>query len=109
MASMHPAALEPVSATCACRACAEVGGTLTGTTFEGRYRIDGFLARGGMAIVYRGTDLTLDRPVAVKLLDPRFRCDRDLVARFLREARGAASLEHPNIVPIYSVGESDGH
>jgi serine/threonine-protein kinase len=107
---MQPAIGEPLHpSTCACNACSAVDATVPGTVFEDRYRVDEYLSRGGMAIVYRGTDLTLDRPVAIKLLDPRFHCDRDLVARFLREARGAASLEHPNIVPIYSVGVGEGH
>ena len=72
------------------------------------YRIEGVIARGGMSIVCRAHDLTLERPVALKLLsaelaeDPRFR------DRFLRESRLAASLDHPHIVPIYDAGEADG-
>jgi serine/threonine protein kinase len=82
---------------------------IAGLLLEGRYRVEKFLSRGGMGYVYRGTDLSLSRPVAIKFLDDRFRSDREVVSRFHREALSAAGLDHPNIIPMYSVGESEGH
>jgi serine/threonine-protein kinase len=76
--------------------------------FTGRYQIVRHLARGGMAEVYLARDLLLDRPVALKVLFPEFATDRSFVERFRREARAAASLNHPNIVSIYDWGEEDG-
>jgi hypothetical protein len=64
------------------------------------------LGRGGMATVYRARDRHLDRDVAIKVLPFAMAFDRDFVARFEREARTAAQLEHPHIVPIYRVGRS---
>ena len=61
---------------------------------ERRYRVDHLLARGGMSSVYRGTDTRLDRPVAIKIMDPRFADDRSFVDRFVREARSAAQLHN---------------
>ncbi|MEO8029611.1 MAG: serine/threonine-protein kinase [Gemmatimonadota bacterium] len=72
----------------------------------GRYSLDQELGRGGMGIVYLARDLALDRPVAIKLLPPAFAAVADLRARFLTEARTAARLSHPNVVPIYAVEES---
>ena len=72
----------------------------------GNYEIFDELGRGGMGIVYRGLDLSLDRPVAVKVLRDDLRMQSMIVNRFAREARAAASLDHPNIVQIYSVGEA---
>jgi eukaryotic-like serine/threonine-protein kinase len=66
------------------------------------------LGRGGMGVVYLARDLQLDRPVAVKVLPPALADSADLRDRFLREARTAANLSHPNIVPIYRADESDG-
>jgi Protein kinase domain/Kelch motif/Galactose oxidase, central domain len=74
----------------------------------GDYRIEGFVRRGGMALVYAARDLRLDRRVALKLLAPEFSQDENFRERFLRESRFAAALDHPNIVPIYSAGEVDG-
>jgi hypothetical protein len=82
---------------------------LTGTVLEGRYRVEEFLSKGGMGAVYRGADLSLSRPVAIKFLDARFLSDSSLVQRFQREALSAARLDHPNIIPIYSAGEHEGH
>ncbi|GAB4442245.1 MAG: hypothetical protein OHK0015_40620 [Chloroflexi bacterium OHK40] len=74
----------------------------------GRYHIKALLGRGGMAAVYRASDTVLQRDVALKVLYPQFSDDASLIARFQREAVTAASLEHPNIVPVYDVGEYDG-
>jgi serine/threonine protein kinase len=78
-----------------------------GTEFAG-YRIDGLVGRGGMGVVYRAHDLALDRDVALKLLAPDLADDASFRERFLRESRLAASLEHPNVVPIHDAGEVDG-
>lgn len=76
---------------------------------EGRYRIDGFLARGGMSTVHRGVDLRLDRPVAVKVMDRALAEDPAFVRRFEREARAAARLTHPGIVAVHDQGrDADG-
>lgn len=73
----------------------------------GRYRLIAEIARGGMAAVWRAEDTLLDRMVAVKLLHPQYANDPEFLERFRREARAAARLSHPNIVPIYDVGEQD--
>jgi serine/threonine protein kinase len=75
----------------------------------GKVRIDKYLARGGMAEVYLGTHLTLDRPVAIKVLHSYIEEDPDLLARFQREAKVVAGLRHPNIVQIYDFDAIDGH
>jgi eukaryotic-like serine/threonine-protein kinase len=71
----------------------------------GRYRLLREIARGGMAAVWEAEDALLDRRVAVKLLHAQFADDPEFLERFRREARAAARLSHPNIVPIYDVGE----
>ena len=75
----------------------------------GRVRIERFLARGGMAEVYFGTHLTLERPVAVKLLQSHIEEDAGLLERFHREAKVVAGLRHSNIVQIYDFDAIDGH
>jgi serine/threonine-protein kinase len=77
-----------------------------GTTV-GAYRIIETLGSGGMAVVYRAYHERLDREVAVKVLHAAFTADRDFLARFQREARIIAKLEHPNIVPVYDYSEHD--
>ena len=72
------------------------------------YELGPELGRGGMAIVYRATDLRLRREVAIKVLPPELAFRSDVRRRFLREAETAAQLNHPNIVPIYSVDERGG-
>jgi serine/threonine-protein kinase len=76
------------------------------SALAGRYSIDRELGRGGMGIVYLAHDVHLDRLVAIKLLPPERASDPALRERFLREARLAAKLSHPNIIPIHSVAES---
>jgi hypothetical protein len=78
-----------------------------GSVFAG-YRIECFLARGGMGVVYKARDVDLDRTVALKIIAPEHTQDETAVARFKSEARTAASLEHPNIVPIHRGGEFEG-
>ncbi|MGH7668188.1 MAG: protein kinase domain-containing protein, partial [Gemmatimonadaceae bacterium] len=72
------------------------------------YLIEAEIGRGGMAAVYRALDLRLNRHVAIKLLPPDLAFNADVRTRFLREAQMAAQLNHPNIVPIYSVDEREG-
>lgn len=74
----------------------------------GRYSIDHELGRGGMGIVYLAREVHLDRLVAIKLLPPERAADPALRQRFLREARLAAKLSHPNIIPIHAVDETQG-
>ena len=71
----------------------------------GRYSLEREIGRGGMGIVYLAHEVALDRPVALKLLPPEFAGQPALRERFLREARTAAKLLHPNVVPIHSVDE----
>jgi serine/threonine-protein kinase len=74
----------------------------------GRYSIDRELGRGGMGVVYLAREVHLDRWVAIKLLPPDRAADTTLRERFLREARLAAKLSHPNIIPIHSVEDAGG-
>ena len=78
-----------------------------GTTFS-NYRVDSLLGRGGMGVVYLANDESLERPVALKLIAPELLQDDEFRARFLREPKLAASLDHPNVIPIYEAGEHDG-
>ena len=78
-----------------------------GSQFAG-YRIEGMLDRGGMGVVYKAADPDLDRTVALKIIAPEHTQNPDAVTRFKAEARLAASLEHPNIVPIHRGGEFQG-
>jgi serine/threonine protein kinase len=72
------------------------------------YRIESVIGRGGMAVVYRAEDTRLGRKVALKVLTPVLAHNEQFQQRFIRESRLAASLDHPNIVPIYEAGEADG-
>jgi serine/threonine protein kinase len=78
-----------------------------GTPF-GRYRLIELLGRGGMGEVWRSYDSAIDRVVALKMLLPHLSQDPDFDKRFRREARAAARLDNPHVVPIYDVGEIDG-
>jgi YVTN family beta-propeller protein len=78
-----------------------------GTEIAG-YRIESLIGRGGMAVVYRAEDVRLGRRVALKLLSPQLADNDQFRQRFIRESRLAASLDHPNIVPIFEAGEADG-
>ncbi len=72
------------------------------------YRIDSLIARGGMGVVYRATQLALDRPVALKVIARELVDQEGFRERFLRESRLAASLDHPAVVPVYDAREEDG-
>jgi serine/threonine protein kinase/beta-lactam-binding protein with PASTA domain len=73
---------------------------------DARYRVGSLLARGGMSTVYRGTDTRLDRPVAIKVVDPRLAADPVFRGRLEREARSAARIDHPAVVDVYDQGEA---
>lgn len=77
---------------------------LLGRVLDGRYRIVSQIARGGMATVYEAVDTRLDRVVAVKSMHAGLVGDDDFVARFIREARSAARLSHPNVVAVFDQG-----
>jgi DNA-binding beta-propeller fold protein YncE len=74
----------------------------------GGYRLDALIARGGMGVVYRATQLALDRPVALKLIARHLASDEAFRDRFLRESQLAARLDHPGVVPVYDAREEDG-
>jgi eukaryotic-like serine/threonine-protein kinase len=78
--------------------------SLIGILLDGRYWIGPVLARGGMSTVYRGTDTRLERPVAIKVMAPRFAADPVFLERFEREARAAARLHHPGVVGVHDQG-----
>jgi YVTN family beta-propeller protein len=77
-------------------------------TVLGNYRIDDVAGEGGMGVVYRATQLDLDRPVALKVIALEFAHDTAFRGRFQAEAQLAASIDHPNIVPVYEAGETEG-
>ncbi len=77
-------------------------------TAVGRYQIEALLGIGGMAEVYRAVDRELGRTVAVKVVLPHIAGQIEFRERFQREARLVAALEHPNIMPVYDVGEHEG-
>ncbi|MBA2475818.1 MAG: protein kinase [Actinobacteria bacterium] len=79
----------------------------SGTVLAG-YRLEEIAGRGGMGVVYRAQHLHLERTVALKLLSPDAATDAAFRARFTRESRTAAALQHPNIVTVYDAGERDG-
>src|SRR5918992_3969420 len=78
-----------------------------GAEFAG-CRIEAVAGRGGMGVVYRATELSLGRPVALKLLTPDRAGDSEFRERFQRESRMAAAIDHPNIIPVYAAGEHEG-
>jgi serine/threonine-protein kinase len=75
----------------------------------GKYRIIELVGEGAMGVVYRAQDTVLDRTVAIKVMNESIARQEDLRKRFLHEAQAAGSLQHPNVVCIYDLGESDGH
>ncbi|WP_412749316.1 Stk1 family PASTA domain-containing Ser/Thr kinase [Krasilnikovia sp. M28-CT-15] len=85
-----------------------VADTLIGTTIDGRYRITGRVARGGMATVYTATDERLERTVALKIIHPSQATNVHFVDRFTDEAKTIARLTHPNVVAVYDQGRHQG-
>jgi serine/threonine-protein kinase len=102
-----PPALEGLTPSAVARAIGDAGPDLTGQRFGG-YLVQERIGAGGMGDVYRARDTRLGRDVAIKVLPHAFAADADRRARFEREARLLASLDHPHIGAIYGVEESDG-
>jgi eukaryotic-like serine/threonine-protein kinase len=100
---MHAAAQDPEHDT-----ATQLTPMLPRTIADGRYLVTGQLGVGGMGVVLRARDRSLDRDVAVKLLADNLSLDEDARTRFLREARAAASISDPRVVGVYDVGEQDG-
>ena len=84
-----------------------MGDMLPGSVFAG-HRIEAVAGRGGMGVVYRARQLSLDRIVALKVIAPALMTDDAIRSRFLRESRVAASIDHPHVIPIYYTGEEGG-
>jgi serine/threonine-protein kinase len=82
---------------------------LVGAVLDGRYRVETMIATGGMSAVYRGLDLRLDRPVALKVMDSRYAGDNQFLTRFQREARVVARLKDPGLVAVYDQGIDGQH
>jgi serine/threonine protein kinase len=82
---------------------------LVGRVLDGRYHVVSRMARGGMATVYEAVDSRLDRTIALKVMHPGLAEDEEFVSRFIREAKSAARLSHPNVVAVYDQGADDGH
>lgn len=77
---------------------------LTGEIIDGRYQLIRQIGNGGMAVIYEALDTRLDRKVAVKIMHPHLAQDEDFVGRFIREAKAAAAISHPNIVAVQDQG-----
>ena len=84
------------------------GRPLEPTAIIAGYRIDAVVGRGGMGVVYRATQLALERPVAIKLIAPERAEDPVFRARFKVESRIASAIEHANVIPVYEAGEDEG-
>lgn len=84
------------------------GDTLIGQSLDGRYQIKELLGRGGMAVVYRAYQPTMDREVAIKVILPEVASGAEFIQRFKNEARIVARLEHPHILPVYDFGDFNG-
>jgi serine/threonine-protein kinase len=82
---------------------------LDGALLDGRYRVEDRIATGGMSTVYRGLDVRLDRPVALKVMDARYSNDSQFLTRFQREARAVARLKDPGLVAVYDQGLDAAH
>ncbi len=82
---------------------------LVGAVLDERYRVEVMIATGGMSAVYRGLDLRLDRPVALKIMDSRYAGDNQFLTRFQREARAVARLKDPGLVAVYDQGIDGQH
>jgi serine/threonine-protein kinase len=104
---METPAMEDQAAALAADWAGDASITMTGRTI-GRYRILERIGAGGMGVVYRAHDTHLNRPIALKVLPPGTTADEERKARFVREAKAASALNHPNIVTIYDIGQAEG-
>jgi eukaryotic-like serine/threonine-protein kinase len=95
-----------VCPACGARAPSPVPMKDSPEVLDGHWRLERKLGKGGMGTVYLAHDLELERQVAIKMLAPQYCDDPGLVQRFEREARMMAKLDHPNLVPVYSVGRT---
>jgi serine/threonine protein kinase len=89
----------------------ETDPVLPGSGMTGKianYRLDGYVGRGSMAVVHLARDERLDRTVALKILAPDLASDAAFRTRFLHESQAAAAVDHPNIIPVYEVGDAGG-
>jgi serine/threonine-protein kinase len=86
----------------------QVSDRLVGRVLDGRYRVDGRVAKGGMATVYTALDMRLDRVVALKVMHDGLGDDAQFARRFVAEARAAARLSHPNVVAVFDQGDDGG-
>src|SRR4051794_13450959 len=84
-----------------------MGEIAPGDVFAG-HRIEAVAGQGGMGVVYRARQLSLERTVALKVIAPALMQDPEMRRRFVRESKVAASIDHPHVIPIYYAGEEDG-
>ena len=84
-----------------------IGDFLPGARVAGD-RIEQLIGRGGMAVVYRATDVRLDRMVALKILSPDLARNDSFRQRFIRESRAGAAVDHPHVIPVFEAGEAEG-
>ncbi|MDB4892886.1 MAG: protein kinase [Gemmatimonadetes bacterium] len=82
---------------------------MTNLSKVGKYEVQDLIGEGAMGVVYRALDPMLNRSVAVKVMNEALALDENFRTRFLREARAAGSLQHPNVITVYDCGETDGH
>lgn len=82
---------------------------MTNLSKVGKYEVQDLIGEGAMGVVYRALDPMLNRSVAVKVMNDALALDENFRTRFLREARAAGSLQHPNVITVYDCGEMDGH
>lgn len=83
-------------------------GLAPGTTIANRFRVDRKLGEGGMGAVYAALNITTNRPVALKVMHPEYAAKKDIVRRFMREAKAATAINHPNVIEVLDVVDSDG-
>ncbi len=80
---------------------------LIGATLDDRYRVTDRIGEGGMGAVYKAEQITMGRPVALKVLRPELASDPDIVKRFLREVKAISMLSHPNLITVHDFGQTD--
>lgn len=91
-----------------CPACGKTLKVPEGITKYGEFKIVRQIGKGGMGTVYEGLQVSLQRRVALKVLDPNFSSNARYLGRFVREARAAAAIQHPNIIQVFDIGEDNG-